>query len=870
MTHSITTPTRSTRKTAVASALVAALGGSLLCSNALAANLTFSFTGSSSDGLFTMLDPNGAPLQNSSYPYYGDTTWGYGIRTQVSGTVTIDTTTLSGSMTIQPFEFYGSGAAVAHDITFTNASSDPVNTGGATLLLGNLKFDWNGNNNIPVTIVWDASGLMTAINGGLAVNDVVAGGAGCTTCATPASDGITKGKFPIGPAPIATAAFDTSNSGAPDYTAALPLASDPNSVGGSPMQTSPFPAFNANFDFVTLKLIDNGSGPAFTQPADVNFTAPQQNTPATISVDLGTVTDEGSGVTVEYSTDGGNNWIADNGTNTISVNASGTVTTLQVDWRATASGGATSIKTQNVTVTITDSTVPVFTSTPANVDVNVNSTSENVCFGTISATDNVDPTPTEQWSLDNFTWVNDNNTDNCSTGFGPNANTVYWRAVDDTGNTATYQQTVTLNLPTGIVGKACTVDLATAGQRAVDALFTMRGPSGAVTPAGVIDTTVSGWIDTTVTCAPGTEDTCTNVGAALTTQQPFYGSLWDATPIRLFGPGDYTFETCPLPRQNVGTVADPKYASLMDGSTNCDDLTTPMPLTMHVGAGQLGAHMLFEWSGNPAIDVAVVWDVGCKQYMLTTTDPDGDGILGSRMVDGPFKNWNAAFDLKTATGVTPIADGGFTTSVPAVQNPDGGKSPLPLTVDNAVPATENPAAVRSCVGGCFGFTTTQLQSGTDGAGAYQYARVVLPLSEAIPFWSQYFKYNNAAWSRFVIDGRNNVMTAPMDAGSCPEPGGTYNQTQTGRIDDQLVYGDGCVQLTIEDGGPNDADGTVDASVTDPGGVAEVPAAPLPSPKTSGGCSLSSTQAGAASGGAWWLLGGLLGWMGWKRRKSVIR
>jgi hypothetical protein len=872
MTYPITKPTRTTRKTAVASALVAAIGGSLLCSSALAANLTFSFSGSSNEGLFTMLDPTGIPLANTSYPYYGDTTWGYGLRTQISGTLTIDTTTMSGSMSIGAFDFFSGGPAVAHDITFTDVSGDPVNSGGATLLLGNLLFDWGGNNNIPVSIVWDASGLVSAINSGLTVGDTVTGGAGCTSCATPASDSIKKGKYPIGPAPLATTVFDTSNTGAPNYIGTTPLSNDAALVGGTPMQTAPFPNFNANFDVVTLKLIDDGSGPVFTQPADVNFTAPQQSTPASITVNLGTVADEGTGVTIDYSTDGGTTWHADDGsTNPVSVSATDTVTTLSVSWRATSGGGSTSFKDQKVTVTITDTTPPVFAA-PANVNVGVISTADNVCFGTITATDNVDSAPLEQWSLDGFNWTNDNNTDNCSTGFGPSDNTVYWRAVDDTGNTASHEQTVTLNLPAGITGKACTIDTTTAGQRAVEALFTMRGPSGTITPAGVVDSTVTGHIDTTVVCAPGTEDTCTDVGAALTTQQPFYGSLWSATPIRLFGPGDYTFETCPLPRANIGTPTEPKYVSLVDGSSNCDDLTTPMPLTMHVGPGQLGAHMLFEWSGNQAIDVVVVWDEGCKDYMLTTTDPDGDGILGSRMVDGPFKNWNAAFDLKTASGVPPIAEGGFTTSIPVVRNPVSGKSPIPLTVDGTAPAVADPAAVQSCVGGCFGFTTDRMQSATDGTGAYQYTQVVLPLSEAIPFWSQYrlFDSGSMTWGPFVIDGRNSVMTAPMDGVDCPEPGGTYQRAQAGRINDQLGFGDGCVQLTIEDGGPNDADGAADGQVADPGGVAEVPSPALPSPQTSGGgCSLSSTRTGSAQGGAWWIMGGLLGWLGWKRRSHKV-
>ena len=67
-------------------------------------------------GLFTMLSPTGAVLQNTSYPYYGDTAWGYGRRTQISGTMQFDSVTGYGTATVNPFEFFSGGQAVASGI----------------------------------------------------------------------------------------------------------------------------------------------------------------------------------------------------------------------------------------------------------------------------------------------------------------------------------------------------------------------------------------------------------------------------------------------------------------------------------------------------------------------------------------------------------------------------------------------------------------------------------------------------------------------------------------------------------------------------------------------------------------------------------
>ena len=211
------------------------------------------------DGLFTMLDPGGIPLQNTTYPYYGDPTWGYGLRTQISGSMSFDTNTGAGTGTTQPFEFFSDGLAIFSDINFQAI--------GGGLMLGNMNFHWLGNV-APTQIVLDASGLFSALASGLSP------GAGidqtyCTAsgaCATPASDNIKKGEYPIGPVPIATSSFNTTGqTGYPTTLGQLSLGTD-DGIGGSPMDNGPFSGFNANFDITSLTL---SAVPAIPVPAAV-------------------------------------------------------------------------------------------------------------------------------------------------------------------------------------------------------------------------------------------------------------------------------------------------------------------------------------------------------------------------------------------------------------------------------------------------------------------------------------------------------------------------------------------------------------------------------------------------------------------------
>ena len=94
----------------------------------------------------------------------------------------------------------------------------------------------------------------------------------------------------------------------------------------------------------------------------------------------------------------------------------------------------------------------------------------------------------------------------------------------------------------------------------------------------------------------------------------------------------------------------------------------------------------------------------------------------------------------------------------------------------------------------------------------QSVSIVIPQVTAIPAGGIYRKLLNGRWRTFVEDANNALHSAPGNPGYCPPPGDASWESG-------LVPGYYCVQLTIEDGGPNDADGLANASIEDPGGVA---------------------------------------------------
>jgi large repetitive protein len=111
------------------------------------------------------------------------------------------------------------------------------------------------------------------------------------------------------------------------------------------------------------------------------------------------------------------------------------------------------------------------------------------------------------------------------------------------------------------------------------------------------------------------------------------------------------------------------------------------------------------------------------------------------------------------------------------------------------------------VGGIFDFIMLELP--TPGASF----NIVLPQNQPLPDAAVYRKYNAAqGWTNFVSNDRNRLFSSAGERGYCPPPGDSNWQAG-------LTAGHWCVQLQIEDGGPNDADNIANGSIVDPGGVA---------------------------------------------------
>jgi len=121
----------------------------------------------------------------------------------------------------------------------------------------------------------------------------------------------------------------------------------------------------------------------------------------------------------------------------------------------------------------------------------------------------------------------------------------------------------------------------------------------------------------------------------LSSVTPFFGTLWTAHDVQVFiGPGTYTFDV-----------------TLGGGAAETGTLV------MTLADGQLGAHMLFDWSVNLNIDVAVVWEnnipfpgdqtlSGSDPWNLASVDGDADGVAGIKMpAGGPFASSQANFNL---------------------------------------------------------------------------------------------------------------------------------------------------------------------------------------------------------------------------------
>ena len=283
-------------------ALALAVGGTFVAASPADANVI----NLSWRGAFTMINPAGVAIYNSGSDYqgariqyangyYANGAAGFGTpqywanavngtpsthyagavntirgwksqRTPISGTMSFDTSNGVGVGTVNPFFFFGdtpgSGAetSVAH---FPEVSFQQVDTLGT--VVGTMLMSWNGIGN-SISIVLDASSLFASLP---AAATTTISGVGTL----PATDGTNFGTtdapllLPLGPSPAATKTLNAVG------CEAQPLATQINAytiistgniancsltqddgIGGSPMVSTAFGGFSANFDFTTFQV----------------------------------------------------------------------------------------------------------------------------------------------------------------------------------------------------------------------------------------------------------------------------------------------------------------------------------------------------------------------------------------------------------------------------------------------------------------------------------------------------------------------------------------------------------------------------------------------------------------------------------------
>lgn len=91
--------------------------------------------------------------------------------------------------------------------------------------------------------------------------------------------------------------------------------------------------------------------------------------------------------------------------------------------------------------------------------------------------------------------------------------------------------------------------------------------------------------------------------------------------------------------------------------------------------------------------------------------------------------------------------------------------------------------------------------------------LVIPQRLPVPANAVYRKFNDVTgWVDFVSNANNSVSSTLGERGFCPPPGDAVWTSG-------LTEGHWCVQVRVQDGGPNDADGIANGAIVDPGGVA---------------------------------------------------
>ncbi|MCC2638782.1 MAG: hypothetical protein K0Q68_2501 [Moraxellaceae bacterium] len=211
---------------------------------------------------------------------------------------------------------------------------------------------------------------------------------------------------------------------------------------------------------------------------------------------------------------------------------------------------------------------------------------------------------------------------------------------------------------------------------------------------------------------------------------------------------------------------------------------------------------------------------GGSAPMLSGEDTDGDGIANDSegLVD---ENGNGLLDYLDVTGLSSpesiplnlqagtrpmmaVTDGGLRLAAGRFALAAQSQSQSGIQIFETQVATGATPVIdedHAAIGAIVDFEVRGLSD------VNRVAHVVLPLPVVLlpgVDWRQLDR--TGAWISFIAAGGDSIASAPRGAdGQCPLP-------QSASYVPGLASGHACVQLTLTDGGPNDADGLVDGSL----------------------------------------------------------
>ncbi len=224
--------------------------------------------------------------------------------------------------------------------------------------------------------------------------------------------------------------------------------------------------------------------------------------------------------------------------------------------------------------------------------------------------------------------------------------------------------------------------------------------------------------------------------------------------------------------------------------------------------------------GNPILSASdsVVVKILATAPALGTDDSDGDGISDADEGYGDSDNDGIPdyLDNIDESNLAPVGDSGD-----VVQTSAGTTVVLGDTAfssgNNEVGIDESDVGSADADWDYLGGLVDFKVSGAQAGATYN---VVIPLSGTVPAGAVLRKFmgDNIGWQDFVENATNAIHSAMATSGTCPEPGSSAYAPGLPTADgmsEQTI----CLELLIEDGGPNDMDGVANGTVVDPSGIA---------------------------------------------------